>query len=170
MPSVGCSQSSLANGPRTGTFCFVVLFWFYYFYKQKENKKLRSRCVSNFNHIRCKGSVHQFKKGKLNNGQILQNQKWPDLETWSTKDTPLQPRHCKRNWKNEKRVEAVWDSSLHNSDLLNRPGGQIWLTISAYVDLQQCTQPVCISRDVCVQVFPRDARLGQCRSLRQVKF
>ena len=63
----------------------------------------------------------------------------------------------------------MWDSSLHNSDLLNRPGGQIWLTISAYVDLQQCTQPVCISRDVCVQVFPRDARLGQCRSLRQVK-
>jgi len=66
------------------------------------------------------------------------------------------------------RIEAVWDSSLHNSELLNRPGGKIWLTVSAYIEISNCTQPVCISRDMCVQVFPRDARLGHCRSLRQL--
>ena len=27
---------------------------------------------------------------------------------------------------------------------------------------------MCISRDICTQVFPRDARLGHCRSLRQL--
>ena len=50
------------------------------------------------------------------------------------------------------RIEAVWDSSLHNSELLNRPGGQIWLTVSVYIEISNCTQPVCISRDMCVQV------------------
>ena len=62
------------------------------------------------------------------------------------------------------RIEAVWDSSLHNSELLNKPGGKIWLTISAYLEIQNCSTPVCISRDICTQVFPRDARLGHCRS------
>ena len=61
------------------------------------------------------------------------------------------------------RIEAVWDSSLHNSELLNKPGGKIWLTISAYLEIQNCSTPVCISRDICTQVFPRDARLGHCR-------
>ena len=61
------------------------------------------------------------------------------------------------------RIEAVWDSSLHNSELLNKPGGKIWLTVSAYLEIQNCSSPVCISRDVCTQVFPRDARLGHCR-------
>ena len=66
------------------------------------------------------------------------------------------------------RIEAVWDSSLHNSELLNKPGGKIWLTFSAYLEISNCSTPVCISRDICTQVFPRDARLGHCRSLRQL--
>jgi len=37
------------------------------------------------------------------------------------------------------RCEAAWDSSLHNSSLLNRitrTGEQIFLTISAYIDVR----------------------------------
>jgi len=36
------------------------------------------------------------------------------------------------------RCEAAWDSSLHNSSLLNRitrSGEQIYVTISAYIDV-----------------------------------
>lgn len=38
------------------------------------------------------------------------------------------------------RFEAAWDSSLHNSALLNRvtsPGEQIFMTISAYLEVSQ---------------------------------
>lgn len=37
------------------------------------------------------------------------------------------------------RFEAAWDSSLHNSPLLNRvssPGEQIFMTISAYLEVR----------------------------------
>jgi len=40
------------------------------------------------------------------------------------------------------RCEAAWDSSLHNSSLLNRitrDGEQIYLTISAYIDVRTAT-------------------------------
>lgn len=39
------------------------------------------------------------------------------------------------------RFEAAWDSSLHNSALLNRvtsPGEQIFMTISAYLEVSDC--------------------------------
>lgn len=38
------------------------------------------------------------------------------------------------------RFEAAWDSSLHNSPLLNRvtsPGEQIFMTISAYLEVSE---------------------------------
>lgn len=40
------------------------------------------------------------------------------------------------------RFEAVWDSSLHNSLLLNRVtpyGEKIYMTLSAYLEVSQCS-------------------------------
>ena len=66
------------------------------------------------------------------------------------------------------RFEAAWDSSLHNSLLLNRvtPSGEhIYLTMSAYVQLDNCEQLSVITKDLCVTILGRDARTGT-RSLK----
>ena len=66
------------------------------------------------------------------------------------------------------RFEAAWDSSLHNSILLNRvtPSGEhIYLTMSAYVQLDNCEQLSVITKDLCVTILGRDARTGT-RSLK----
>lgn len=45
------------------------------------------------------------------------------------------------------RFEAAWDSSLHNSPLLNMvtsPGEQIFMTISAYLEVRNITKKVTI--------------------------
>ncbi|TRZ03730.1 hypothetical protein DNTS_009734, partial [Danionella cerebrum] len=52
------------------------------------------------------------------------------------------------------RFEAVWDSSLHNSLLLNRVtpyGEKIFMTLSAYLELDHCIQPAIITKDVCMR-------------------
>jgi len=49
------------------------------------------------------------------------------------------------------RCEAAWDSSLHNSSLLNRitdSGEEIHLTISAYIDVRYVCPSVCLSASV----------------------
>ncbi|KAH7644362.1 kinesin-like protein [Dermatophagoides farinae] len=59
------------------------------------------------------------------------------------------------------RYEAAWDSSLHNSLLLNRvtPGGErVYLTMSAYLDLERCSQPGILTKDLCVMIYGRDSR------------
>ncbi|KAF5395158.1 hypothetical protein PHET_06882, partial [Paragonimus heterotremus] len=61
------------------------------------------------------------------------------------------------------RFEAAWDSSLHASSLLNRvtkPGHRVFMTISCYLDVDGCTRPVCLTKDVAMVVFPRDAKLS----------
>lgn len=66
------------------------------------------------------------------------------------------------------RFEAAWDSSLHNSVLLNRvtPSGEhVYLTMSAYVQLENCEQLSVITKDLCVVILGRDARSGT-RSLK----
>ncbi|XP_065560293.1 kinesin-like protein unc-104 isoform X2 [Artemia franciscana] len=66
------------------------------------------------------------------------------------------------------RFEAAWDSSLHNSLLLNRvspPREHIYLTLSAYIDLENCCQPAVITKDICLVVVGRDSR---ARSLKQL--
>lgn len=48
------------------------------------------------------------------------------------------------------RFEAVWDSSLHNSLLLNRVtpyGEKIYMTLSAYLEVSHCS-PVLFSSDL----------------------
>lgn len=64
--------------------------------------------------------------------------------------------------------EAAWDSSLHNSALLNRVthyGEHIYMTISAYVELENCAQPAVITKDLCLVIYGRDARTAP-RSLK----
>ncbi|KAI4457166.1 kinesin-related [Holotrichia oblita] len=59
------------------------------------------------------------------------------------------------------RFEAAWDSSLHNSSLLNRvtsPGEQIFMTISAYLELENCGRPAIITKDLSMVIYGRDAR------------
>uniref|UniRef100_T1IJB9 OTU domain-containing protein 3 n=1 Tax=Strigamia maritima TaxID=126957 RepID=T1IJB9_STRMM len=66
------------------------------------------------------------------------------------------------------RFEAAWDSSLHNSVLLNRVtpyGEQIYMTISAYLELENCAQPAVITKDLCLVIYGRDARTAP-RSLK----
>ncbi|KAJ8259687.1 hypothetical protein GJAV_G00172280 [Gymnothorax javanicus] len=67
------------------------------------------------------------------------------------------------------RFEAVWDSSLHNSLLLNRVtpyGEKIYMTLSAYLELDHCIQPAIITKDVCMVFYSRDAKISPPRSLR----
>uniref|UniRef100_A0A8C3S4F2 plus-end-directed kinesin ATPase n=1 Tax=Chelydra serpentina TaxID=8475 RepID=A0A8C3S4F2_CHESE len=61
------------------------------------------------------------------------------------------------------RFEAVWDSSLHNSLLLNRVtpyGEKIYMTLSAYLELDHCIQPAVITKDVCMVFYSRDAKIS----------
>ncbi|CAM0512184.1 unnamed protein product [Fasciola hepatica] len=69
------------------------------------------------------------------------------------------------------RFEAAWDSSLHASPLLNRvtPSGQrVYMTMSCYLDVDGCTRPVCLTKDLAMMVFPRESKLSVPRSLRSL--
>ncbi|XP_026069606.1 kinesin-like protein KIF1A isoform X7 [Carassius auratus] len=67
--------------------------------------------------------------------------------------------------------EAAWDSSMHNSLLLNRvtPNGEkIYMTLSAYLEMENCTQPTVITKDLCMVFVSRDAKLPAARSIRNL--
>nr|XP_014344552.1 PREDICTED: kinesin-like protein KIF1A [Latimeria chalumnae] len=67
--------------------------------------------------------------------------------------------------------EAPWDSSMHNSLLLNRVtpyGEKIYMTLSAYVEMENCTQPAVITKDFCMFFYSRDAKLPASRSIRNL--
>lgn len=68
--------------------------------------------------------------------------------------------------------EAAWDSSLHNSPLLNKVsnyGEQVYMTLSAYMELENCAQPAVITKDLCMMIYARDSKISAasrfCRSL-----
>ncbi|KAG5677928.1 hypothetical protein PVAND_007642 [Polypedilum vanderplanki] len=66
--------------------------------------------------------------------------------------------------------EAAWDSSLHNSNLLNRVtqnGETIYITLSSYLELENCLRPVIITKDLSMIIYGRDARIGP-RSLKSL--
>lgn len=68
------------------------------------------------------------------------------------------------------RFEAAWDSSLHNSTLLNRvtqAGETIYITLSAYLELENCARPAIITKDLSMVIYGRDARTGP-RSLKHL--
>ncbi|KAK2505064.1 hypothetical protein MC885_004741 [Smutsia gigantea] len=50
--------------------------------------------------------------------------------------------------------EAAWDSSMHNTLLLNR--------------MENCTQPAVVTKDVCMVFYSRDAKLPASRSIRNL--
>ena len=62
------------------------------------------------------------------------------------------------------RFEAAWDSSLHNSLLLNRvtPAGEtVYMTISAYLELESAFSPAIVTKDLAMMVYGRgDGRIG----------
>ena len=62
--------------------------------------------------------------------------------------------------------EVAWDSSLHNSALLNRvtPAKDwIYITITCYIEVENCLQPACITKDLCLVFYPRDAKITLTR-------
>ncbi|KAJ7993406.1 hypothetical protein DPEC_G00272110 [Dallia pectoralis] len=69
------------------------------------------------------------------------------------------------------RFEAAWDSSMHNSLLLNRVtpyGEKIYMTVSAYLEMENCTQPTVVTKDFCMVFYSRDAKLPASRSIRNL--
>ncbi|XP_045774783.1 kinesin-like protein unc-104 isoform X7 [Maniola jurtina] len=71
------------------------------------------------------------------------------------------------------RFEAAWDSSLHGSPLLNRVsanGEVVYITLSAYLEVENCGRPAIITKDLSVVVVGREARTGAGRSLRRALF
>uniref|UniRef100_A0A6I8N8E4 plus-end-directed kinesin ATPase n=1 Tax=Ornithorhynchus anatinus TaxID=9258 RepID=A0A6I8N8E4_ORNAN len=67
--------------------------------------------------------------------------------------------------------EAAWDSSMHNSLLLNRVTPyreKIYMTLSVYVEMENCTQPAVITKDFCMVFYSRDAKLPASRSIRNL--
>ncbi|XP_026160694.1 kinesin-like protein KIF1A [Mastacembelus armatus] len=69
------------------------------------------------------------------------------------------------------RFEAAWDSAMHNSLLLNRVtpyGEKIYMTLSAYVEMENCTQPAVITKDIYMVFYSRDTKLSASRSIRNL--
>ncbi|XP_047629935.1 kinesin-like protein KIF1A isoform X7 [Phacochoerus africanus] len=67
--------------------------------------------------------------------------------------------------------EAAWDSSMHNSLLLNRVTPyreKIYMTLSAYIEMENCTQPAIVTKDFCMVFYSRDAKLPASRSIRNL--
>ena len=63
--------------------------------------------------------------------------------------------------------EGNWDTSLHDSKLLNRPtpaNEHVFISISVHLELEQCIQPVVINKDICVniQVFILEGNILAC--------
>jgi kinesin family protein 1 len=60
-------------------------------------------------------------------------------------------------------ILAAWDSSLHNSPLLNRVsnyGEQVYLTLSAYMELENTPHPAVITKDLSVLIYARDSKIS----------
>ncbi|XP_065191038.1 kinesin-like protein unc-104 isoform X1 [Sycon ciliatum] len=59
--------------------------------------------------------------------------------------------------------EAVWDSSLHNSVLLNRVTASdkcVYLTLTIYIELDGCSEPASVGKDIAIQMHSRDSKPG----------
>jgi kinesin family protein 1 len=67
----------------------------------------------------------------------------------------IQKQHDERTFYH---FEVAWDSSLHNSLLLNRctsSGNSVYLTISSYLEMEHSFQPAIITKDLCLVLYPR---------------
>uniref|UniRef100_A0A8B9ZKH5 plus-end-directed kinesin ATPase n=1 Tax=Anas platyrhynchos TaxID=8839 RepID=A0A8B9ZKH5_ANAPL len=88
---------------------------------------------------------------------------------------PSQDDRCVISFGNDTRTfyqfETAWDSSMHNSLLLNRVTPyreKIYITLSAYIEMENCTQPAVITKDFCMVFYSRDAKLPASRSIRNL--
>ncbi|KAM3175408.1 hypothetical protein ACTXT7_008585 [Hymenolepis weldensis] len=69
------------------------------------------------------------------------------------------------------RFEAAWDSSMHGCILLNRvtPKGHcVYVTMSCYVQLSCCLDPICITKDFAMVIFPRSSAITVPRPIRSL--
>ncbi|EHH21830.1 hypothetical protein EGK_04983 [Macaca mulatta] len=67
--------------------------------------------------------------------------------------------------------EAAWDSSMHNSLLLNRmtqTTSQVLNPAPCLSQMENCTQPAVITKDFCMVFYSRDAKLPASRSIRNL--
>ncbi len=42
----------------------------------------------------------------------------------------------------------------------------IYITITSYIEVENCIEPVCITKDLCLVFYPRDAKITLSRSFR----
>jgi kinesin family protein 1 len=64
-------------------------------------------------------------------------------------------------------IEVAWDSSLHENELLNRitPSGEtVYVTLSAYIEFDNSSQPACFTSDLPVKIHRRDSKPSASRS------
>lgn len=65
------------------------------------------------------------------------------------------------------RIEANWDTSLHNTTLLNRLTPQnerVFTTLSVYIEIEGCCRPVVISKDIAVMIVKRESEASRILS------
>ncbi|XP_055863350.1 kinesin-like protein unc-104 isoform X9 [Biomphalaria glabrata] len=106
--------------------------------------------------------VRELVVGRIRNTQEFYDY---DIET-TVLSLGLFPAHFLQ-YQNDDRVffqfEAAWDSSLHNSPMLNRVtayGEKVYMTLSAYLEVENCAQPACITKDLCMVVHSRDTKIS----------
>ncbi|KAL5104793.1 hypothetical protein TcWFU_010228 [Taenia crassiceps] len=69
------------------------------------------------------------------------------------------------------RFEAAWDSSLHGCSFLNRvtpKGHTVYVTMSCYVQLSCSLDPICITKDFAMIIFPRSSTITVPRPIRSL--
>lgn len=90
-------------------------------------------------------------------GQVLDSTSKDFYELKLMKD---QPTELNPDGTSTLTVNGLWDSSVHDSDLLNRvtaANHRILVQIQWYVDVQSCLEPVQFSMDLAVTIQGRDA-------------
>ncbi|XP_070207701.1 kinesin-like protein unc-104 isoform X2 [Littorina saxatilis] len=108
-------------------------------------------------------------------GRIRNTQEYRDSDSEETVlSLSLFPAHFLQ-YSNDDRVffqfEAAWDSSLHDTPLLNRvtPSGEnVYMTLSAYMEMENCPQPACVTKDLTLVIHPRDTKISAPRALKSL--
>ncbi|CDO74193.1 hypothetical protein BN946_scf185043.g245 [Trametes cinnabarina] len=101
--------------------------------------------LGNIRHLDAKGMLHDSPSKALVTLPLLQEQKIEYKPDGTGSIT----------------AEALWDSSVHNSIMLNRvtgSGQRIFLQATWSVAIDTCAEPVQFSMDTAVTIQPRDAR------------
>ncbi|OSD01737.1 kinesin-domain-containing protein [Trametes coccinea BRFM310] len=101
--------------------------------------------LGNVRHLDAKGMLHESQSKALVTLPLLQEQKIEYKPDGTGSIT----------------AEALWDSSVHNSILLNRvtaSGQRVFLQVTWSVAIDTCAEPVQFSMDTAVAIQTRDAR------------